>query len=141
MSNDGNFHGKYVIFSIDGCDDPLICNQFLNRVTHHPERVNNIIPLIGMYSGVRERSFMMEREDFLNCVPVTYYYNQESILWVTECNKQYATLEYSDGTAEGIGCIRCVSEAEALAADGWTYRPDLDKFYIAVDGNPDRVYA
>ena len=60
--------------------------------------------------------------------------DQESILHVEDGYKGvvYGALEYlATGTTEHIGVMREVSQTEAMLHDGWTYRPDLNKYFIA----------
>lgn len=131
--------GKYVIFSIDNHNDPVVYNQFLNMVHNHALRKHNVVGCVGAWQGVTERSFIMHRDDFELIVDADWYAGQEAILWVTECNKQYATLEFADGTKRMIGCMKHVSQAEALAQEGWTYRPDQDRYFTVVPGNNDTI--
>ena len=138
---------KYTIFSIDDVNDI----HALAKFTHYldvkkamQELKSEVKVCVGSYKGQLETSFLMRSDDFerfINCRSGwPFIKNQESILRVSECNKQYATLEYlATGKKEFIGSLKCVDKDTALKQDAWTYRPDVDQYWIAVQGNPDRV--
>ena len=132
-------YGKYVIFSIDAEADAAAYNRFYNTVLHHKLRKNNIIPVVGSWMGVSERAFIMEGNDFHNCVENKLIENQEAVLWVSSCNKQYCTLQFKDGSHKFVGCMKHVTKEEAFAAGDWTYVPQVDRYFTIVQGNPDRV--
>jgi hypothetical protein len=99
----------------------------------------NVVQCIGSYKGALEVSFIMLTSDFETYVkPYGFVDNQESVLRVSECNKQYADLEFSDGSRKNVGSLRDVTKEEALAQEAWTYRPDTQQYWITVEGNPDR---
>jgi hypothetical protein len=123
-------YGKYVIFSIDGQADPLKYTAFVAMIHGDPRMKGNMIPMVGSWQGVTERSFIMLGIDFATCVLPTWYENQEAVLWITECDKRYATLEFYDGRTEYAGRLRPVTAKEALTQEGWTYRPDQGQYYI-----------
>lgn len=135
---------KYTIFSIDNVHDI----RALAKFTHHIDVLQAMGKLrgqvktcVGSYKGQLETSFLMRSDDFVDHVQGSVYITgQESILRVSECNKQYATLVYlADDSTEFIGSLKCVDKDTALAQDAWTYRPDVDQYWITVKGNPDRV--
>lgn len=143
---------KYTIFSIDKQSSPIWVNAFVGWFRSFGG-VGEIVPVIGCYKGETEVGFICHSDDFDKYVWGTLWVSQqESVMRVSECNKQYAKLEYGDfgidkelNTApvnymEGLGSLRCVTEEVAKAQDGWTYRPDLGQYWVAVEGNPDIVY-
>lgn len=104
------------------------------------ETDGNLIPVIGSYKGESEFAFICSENDFRNIVARRgWAEDQESILLLTRCNKQYAVLEYEDGRTEGIGCMKQVSQSDALNQDAWTYNPEQNAWYICVDKNPDDI--
>tara|TARA_Y100000296_G_scaffold66371_1_gene78414 strand:+ start:40738 stop:41256 length:519 start_codon:yes stop_codon:yes gene_type:complete len=127
---------KYIIAAIDD-QSPLGVNQFMGHMTGQ-KLVGSVFPCVGSYNGKQEWSFLMDQRDFLEHA-LPFCSGQESILKISECNKQYATLAFRDGTEKGIGSLKSVSQEEALKHASWTYRPDLKLFWIAVNGNPDTI--
>ena len=129
---------NYVIFSIDNVHDVHALAQF----SHHLDMKRamqklsgNVVLAIGSYKGVMEQSFILLRDDFDLVVRGSdWIKNQESVLHVEDGYKGvvYGALEYlATGTTEHIGVMREVSQTEAMLHDGWTYRPDLNKYFIA----------
>ena len=136
---------KYTIFSIDGVTEVHALAKFMRHID--TQRVmgkmeGEMVQLIGSYKGALELSFILLTEDFEKHVkPYGFVSNQESVLLVSECNKQYADLLYlQDGHREALGSLKDVSKDEAMKHDGWSYRPDLGTYWITVKGNPDRVH-
>lgn len=130
---------KYVIFAPD--DQSPLGLSILKGMFLANDPVGNLLPLVGCYKGESEWSFICNVTDFENIVlPNGFVNNQESILRVSECNKKYAQLQFHDGRTESIGSLKSVDWEEAQKHDSWTYRPDMDVFWVAVDGNPDTVH-
>lgn len=134
---------KYVIFSIDNQHDAfwrgVLAGMFKGAK-------GNLVPCVGSYEGETEFSWLCLREDFDNLIAGTdLIAEQESIMAISECNKQYARLEflgtngYAKGAIQSLGSLKPVSKEEAMQHAGWTYRPDIDIYWIAVKGNPDTV--
>jgi len=126
---------KYVIFSIDGQEDYVERMLFENSFRTSKKTVGSLKPLTGSYKGAKEYSYICLAKDFfVICGP--WVLNQECILTVTECNKKYTHALYQDGTHEYLGCMKSVTEAEAKATDAWSYREDLDTYFITdINGN------
>jgi hypothetical protein len=129
---------NYVIFSIDNVHDVHALAQF----SHHLDMKRamqklkgNVVLAIGSYKGVMEQSFILLRDDFDLVVRGSdWIKEQESILHVEDGHGGvvYGALEYlATGTTEHIGVLREVPQVEAMLHDGWTYRPDLNKYFIA----------
>lgn len=132
---------KYCIFSIDD-QSPLGRNQFIGWFKGMAQAgllTGELIPLIGYYKGQTEYSYICHTKNMYEIVAAGFIDGQESVMLVSECNKQYARLAYSDGRTEGIGSLKSVNAEEALKHEAWTYRPDMDVYWIAVDGNPDTL--
>ena len=130
---------KYVIFSIDNQHDAfwrgVLAGMFKGAK-------GNLIPCVGSYAGETEFSWLCLREDFDNLIAGTdLIAEQESIMAISECNKQYARLEFLDGERDnvGLGSLKSVGKEEAMQHSGWTYRPDINIYWVAVKGNPDTV--
>jgi len=128
---------NYVIFSVDNVQDVRTLAQF----SHHldmkramQKTKDSVKTCIGSYKGVMEQSFIMSRGDFDLVVRGTKWVeNQESILHIEDGNagKVYGELEFlADGSRQYLGQVSEVSQDEAMQHDGWTYRPDLNKYFI-----------
>ena len=113
---------KYVIFSIDNVSDVRTLAKFLHHMDVQKAMMymqGNLVMCHGSYKGQIETSFICHRTDFDKLVePYGFVSNQESILRVSECNKQYATLEYlPTRRLESIGSLKSVSKKEAMKQD------------------------
>jgi hypothetical protein len=124
---------KYTIFSVDHDR----ANAFIDFIFFGPTLKGNIIYCRGCYKGHEERSYIALTEDFEQHIRHQFCRNQESFLRVSECNKQYARLDYADGRTVFLGSVRRVPEKVARSQDAWTYRPDTKEYWITVQGNPE----
>jgi hypothetical protein len=129
---------NFVIFSIDSVTDVHTLAQF----SHHldvkramQKLKGNVVLAIGSYKGQLEQSFILLREDFDLVVRDSQWVkDQESILHLEDgaYGVVYGALEYlATGTTEHIGVLREIDRREVSAYDAWTYRPDLNKYFIA----------
>jgi hypothetical protein len=136
---------SYVIFTIDFENNPLRMNVFLNHIAALPrgEMQGEIIPMLGCYKGQKEHSFICNAQDFdIHIRGTEFIKGQESILHVASGNKMEAYLEYlADGRTEQLGCMHQVPREEALQSEAYTYRPDMNCYWVAKQGNPDGSYA
>ena len=132
------------IFSIDNVSEHRSLSKFL----HHMDKEKaigrmsgNLVQCIGSYKGKLELSFIVSGSDYAAHIANSRWIkDQECVLEVTECNKQYATLIYGNGEKVGIGSLKSVDKDAALSQEAWTYRPDVDQYWISVAGNPDTVH-
>ena len=88
---------------------------------------------IGCYLGKLERSYILRKDDFDSYVLKSGYVDdQESFLVLRDgyYGVVYATLEYQSGDKVFLGTMEQVDPQEALAGEAWTYRPDLDAYFI-----------
>lgn len=133
-----------VIFSIDFENNPLRMNVFKNYYASIADQMQgNIVDMLGCYKGKREHCFICRLDDFDAYFRTSVYLRgQESIMLVASGNKMEVGLEYLDGKRKSVdlGCMHEVCREEAMQADAWTYRPDMDVFWIAKKGNPDDSY-
>lgn len=134
---------KYTIFSIDEVNNLHKLAKFTRHIDTQVAMGNlsgSVVTCIGSYKGEIEQSFMMLTADYETHVkPHGFTDKQESVLLVSECNKQYADLLFSNGSRLSIGSLKCVTKEEAMKQEAWTYRPDINQYWVAVDGNPDTV--
>jgi hypothetical protein len=130
-----------VIFSIDNGKNPNTALLFESSFNNHPKRSSNLVPVEGGYEGTLEKSYTCNRKDFNEIVvDWGWVHNQHCVLGITSCNKAYAQLEYVNGDIEQIGCMHSVTKEEALSSLEYTYRPDLNLYWIAKKGNPDNSF-
>jgi phage tail tube protein FII len=96
---------------------------------------------VGAYKGVLETSFIMTERDFATFIEGSeYVLNQESVLLVEDGHRgnTYASLHYlsrgvRDGEHVDLGLLKSVDKSVALMQDAWTYRPDLNIYWITED--------
>ena len=132
---------SYVIFSIDNESNPMALKAFEGYI-HDIQfdcASDLYTKLVGCYKGQKENAWIWSLEDFNKHLRGRVWIaEQESILHVASGNKMEATLEYLDNTPNvELGCMHQVCRAEALASEAYTYRPDLDIYWVAKHGNPD----
>ena len=130
----------HVIFAINAHYQTLAFAKWFSNVMLARGIDNKV--LLGHYTylngeEVDEYSFLISEEDFdrhREGFLAAYIYEQESFLYVTSCNKQYATLHFADPlkAPEACGCLKDVSAEEARKAPAYTYDPEYDRFFITV---------
>lgn len=134
---------KYTIFVIDNHTSLRVMARFLRFVDElraMGKTNGKVLQCVGSWGGVLEPSFICRTDDFEKHFKDSGYLDQQGcFLQVSECNKQYAQLLFPDGSTEFVGSLQDVSKEEAMKHDGWTYRPDLNTYWVVVQGNPDRT--
>lgn len=136
---------SYVIFSIDNEDNPHSMQAFLDTIVdiQIEHNTSTMIPCVGSYKGKKEDAFMWSLRDFDDHIRGSVFVkHQESVLHVASGNKMEAELEYlsEQGFRIFLGCMHQVCKEEALASDAYTYRPELNMYWVAKHGNPDGSY-
>ena len=128
---------SYVIFAIDNDNDMHTVAKFMRHVDTQKamgKMQGTLKPCVGSYKGQLENSYIMRREDFERHVKCSGYIdNQESILVLEDGHRgvTYGTLVFSGFEPDlPLGIMRAVSKDEAMKHDAWTYRPELDTYYI-----------
>ena len=142
--------GEYVIFAIDNDDNVHTNAKFLRYVDEREvmgKMKGKMKLCIGSYKGKLERSYIMRWDDFMEHIAESGYVDkQESILILRDgyYGKVYATLKFnsaynSDWPAEFtnvgyddlfLGEFKSIPSNEAQYEEAWTYRPDLDTYYV-----------
>lgn len=122
----------YVIFSVE--NDLHTRAKFLRHIDTQRAMgylKGNMVMCIGAYKGVLEDSFILCVEDFDKFVRNSGYLdNQESVLHVRGM-RMHCEFEYLvSGSKEGSGLLVQVTAQEAFKSDGWTYRPDMNTYWI-----------
>ena len=142
--------GEYVIFAIDNDDNVHTNAKFLRYVDEREvmgKTKGKMKLCIGSYKGKLERSYIMRWDDFMEHIAESGYVDkQESILILRDgyYGKVYATLKFnsaynSDWPAEFtnvgyddlfLGEFKSIPAHDAQYEEAWTYRPDLDQYYV-----------
>jgi hypothetical protein len=126
-------NGHYVVFSIDNVNDVHVLAKFLRHVdtARAMNRMQGgIQQCIGMYNGLLEVSFIMREDDFNEHVkPFGFTDNQECVLHIVGSDMQASLVSLTE--VKDIGFYEAVSHEEAANATSWTYRPDMDQYFIA----------
>lgn len=126
---------NYVIFSIDNAHELHAKAKFLRYVDTlraMDKLQGNMVLAIGYYKGVLEPSFVMLEQDFDEFVRHRGFVDgQESVLHVWD-KRMFCELEYLNSTQldEHSHRLYEVSAEEALTSEGFTYRPDLNKYWV-----------
>jgi hypothetical protein len=126
---------NYVIFSIDNAHELHAKAKFLRYVDTlraMDKLQGNMALAIGYYKGVLEPSFVMLEQDFDEFVRYRGFVdNQESVLHVWD-KRMFCELEYLNSTQLDENRCRLyeVSAEEAFTSEGFTYRPDLNKYWV-----------
>jgi len=149
-NTENNTMGEYVIFAIDNDNDLHTNAKFLRYMDElrAMSKMDGTMQLcIGSYLDQMERSYIVTFNDFVDHIAESGYVDkQESVLLLRDgyYGKVYATLKFNsayntDWPAEFpnvgsddlfLGVLRAVDKDEAMASYGWTYRPDLDQYYV-----------
>jgi len=137
--------GEYVIFAIDNDDNVHTNAKFLRYVDEREvmgKMKGKMKLCIGSYKGKLERSYIMRWDDFMEHIADSGYVDkQESILILRDgyYGKVYATLKFNNeaGLIPKVGYddfflgeFKSVPAHQAQYEEAWTYRPDLDTYYV-----------
>ncbi|ANS06203.1 hypothetical protein HOR19_gp10 [Phage MedPE-SWcel-C56] len=132
---------KYVLFSIDRQNNPMFVH-FMKEAFRQINPGVVLQTMIGKYKGQVEYSWMTTVDAFnafYETAGADFMSNNESVMLVSECNKQYAALFYLhlvDGMQlKNLGSLRSTSAVE----DGvdFTYNPSTKMYWVVAEGNPD----
>lgn len=113
-------------------------------------------PIIGRYryrtdlnldAFAQEQSWLLPLDLFEEHVLGTdMIEDQESVLQVSGCNKQYAHLRFLSegnysGLTEHVGCLKAVPQAEAIDNEEWSYDIQQGRYFIAVKNSQSEAPA
>ena len=121
-----------VIFSIDNYYDLHSLAKFLRYMD--TKRASGMLRgkfeiLMGSWGGIPEVSFECEAQDFADYViPFGCNKGQDSILVIFDQIDVF--LVSGSRASERIGTWTEVSELEAKMAEGYTYKPEEEKWYL-----------
>lgn len=111
-----------IIFALNASNDTLVLEAAGFTSKTYKE-------LDGSYKGQTEKSYIVDAEHLETVMQLARMHNQESILLLDQ--DRNASLYYiKSGLNTPIGRLVPTSEAVALSKDAWSYRPDLNTFYI-----------
>jgi hypothetical protein len=118
---------EYFIYCVG--QDLITINAFMTWALHNHIGIK---PLVGMYQGRSERSFISNWKHLPDIRP--WLKKEESILKLHRHDARdipQATLMYLDCDRQHeLGCLVTVSHDEALACDSWTYDPLGERYFI-----------
>lgn len=113
-------------------------------------------PIIGRYryrkdasldAYAQEQSWLLPLDLFEEHVLGTdMIEDQESVLQVSGCNKQYAHLRFLkdgvySGLTEHLGCLKAVPQAEAISNGEWSYDIQMERYFIVVKNSQSEAPA
>ena len=110
-------------------------NEWRNRLLQDDLEAQGLdhIEVIGSYKGVVEAAFLVLTPDKVNREDVqelAKIYHQESVLHQNSVGECFLRFSYKD-TAEHLGKLEQVSQAEARAGEAFTYLPQSDTYWVA----------
>lgn len=118
---------KYVIFCVG--QDHYRIQAFKTAMA---EADVSIKPLVGMYKGKPERSFIANLKDLETIRP--WLNDEESILTVGNSDSRdnpVCWIEYlKTGIQEPLGKMYHVGKTEALKRDSWTFDPIYGSYFV-----------
>lgn len=120
---------EFVIFSIDKWDDPSVSYKF-EKVLSYDDMLYGVSTkkLIGSYKGVLETSYITPIKHFKRLKLYGFFDNQECFLKIIiQGNRMLA---YDLDTGNKLGEMVQLPAAKAIQFDGWSYRPDLQAYYV-----------
>ena len=123
---------KYTVFSIDDWQLDSTVPAFMEYWSTK-EAKGKIVPCSGRWMGDPEVSFICLTEDFESIVKGTdWVSNQESVLEVSEDKWMYTDLiNLKTGERSYLGTMKTMSYDEAMTYPGYTYRPDMNVYWVA----------
>jgi hypothetical protein len=127
---------EYVIFSIDKWYDLHTLAKFtrhLDTLRSMGKLEGEVKLIIGSYEDKPELSFICMQSDFNNFVKDSGYVdNQDSFLYVGDEKGMPARLIDKEGKMLDGGRLKEVGPLMAFEESSWSYRPDLNKFYVCL---------
>ncbi len=128
---------NYVLFSIDNVTNTHTLAKFLRHMDTQivmGKTQGYLVQCVGSYKGKMEASFILNEKDYVDHVlPLEFTNKQESVLYLDGDDGWLAT-SYDPFLGEAtdiLGYMEQVSKKKALKSDGFTYRPDLNAYWVA----------
>ena len=130
-------HGNtdYLIFSVYNKNLTELDNAINHRAVLSTMEGMGVLEAQGVYLGDAEQSFIISADHEQFVKDVCKIYEQECYLKAETHwhGLRKASFVYPDDTTEFMGYLRSVSEQRAKASDGYTYRADIDTYWIIDD--------
>ncbi len=120
-----------VIFSIDNATNTHALAKFLRHWDTQEamqKTKGRLIPMVGKWRGALEYSFLCLEEDFKNHIEAFGYTKGQEAIWKVGSDKRMPVENYYDGSF--VGYLQEVSPESAFKAEGFSYRPDLDTYWV-----------
>ena len=127
-------HGAadFILFSVEKGHNPLrddlatLCTKIILK-----EHGFTPIACRGCYKGQEENSFLVPvaARDLVTALCISYGQECFALLTTDRHGLRKVYFAYADGVEEFQGYLWEVSEERARACDGWTYRPDVGKYW------------
>ena len=134
-------HSDYIIFSVyqGKVDDALAHKGIMASFDFSGIKYQECE---GVYMGQKEESIIINADHEPLVLSLCRDYNQECYM-IAETHKHGLRKAYfvylDDGRKEFMGYLRSVSRERALESDGYTYRPDMDKYWIITEDDDTMV--
>ena len=133
-----------VLFSIDKVNDIHTLAKFLRYFDTQramKKTKDQLIQCIGCYEGKVDLSFICSEDDYIDHIlPLEFTKYQECVLWIENNSLEtwsvHPSLDWrerddQDYLIDYVGVFRPVSKKKALKKNAWTYRPDIDTWFVA----------
>ena len=128
---------NYVLFSIDKADDTHTLAKFLRHFDTQMAMQKTkgvLVQCIGQWKGKLEVSFLCRLDDYIEHIkPFGFTQDQECIFLISGWDMETFILDFDaegEMQLEPVGNMVQVTAAEAFANDGFTYRPDIDAYWV-----------
>lgn len=131
--------GKHIIFSVERdymtlADKIKADNYAIDFLT---SRGIDYVQAIGCYKGLGETCFIVSYNHYELILALAGMFEQESILILDEGTRhglRSASLYYlQSGKTVDMGMLTGASKEYALAQDAYTYRPDMNQYWVCSD--------
>lgn len=138
--------GAYIVFSCEQSSAEAFNNAAATGFCEHFLTKHKIgfQKIVGSYKGTIEQSFIINANDFKLITHLLRDNQQETYLYLTNhkhgLRKAYLVpsekpLREAESVRHFLGYLRSVSKEEALKQDAWSFRPDLDQFWIVTESD------
>jgi hypothetical protein len=135
-----------IVFSVYQAAMPNSFNVGSHEIARDVLKFNNAqyVECLGVYDGSQEQSFVLNAEHESLVQNLCQVYEQECYMYLEPhmhgLYKAYFVWLNDTTVKEFQGYLRSVPKEVALAADGYSYRADLDTYWI-IDCNGDTCIA
>lgn len=125
---------NYVLFSIDNVTNTHTLAKFLRHMDTQIvlcKTEGYLVQCIGYYKGRMETSFILNEKDYVDHVlPLEFTEDQECVFWTTGPEALTYSCPFDLDGGDLIGVLKQTTKKKALKSDGFTYRPDLNAYWV-----------